>query len=157
MQKKNSVKKSWIRKGDGRSLEWDKRVLIVLEKRKKLSLSSSPSLSLSFNPCNTGLWTHSNSHMWPKVSWSHILRGLKGWGTIFSLKPHALILFNHFHLFTKNTKISPIYYFVPPRKFLIGPQIFSYLITYNKPPFFKKKKKKLAHVILIFFFQKIYY
>ena len=29
-------------KEDGRSLEWDKRVLIVLEKRKKLSLSSSP-------------------------------------------------------------------------------------------------------------------
>ena len=33
--------------------------------------------SFSFNLCHTSLWTHLNSHVWPKAGWSHILRGLK--------------------------------------------------------------------------------
>ena len=37
-------------------------------------------------------------------------QGAKGWGTIFSLMPHALILFNHFYLFTK--KIPKYHLFI---------------------------------------------
>ena len=104
-------------------MEWDKRVLIVLEKRKKLSLSNSPSLSL-FQPMQHRLMDSFKLTYVTKGKLITHTQEAKGWGTIFSLKPHALILFNHFYLFSKNTKISPIYYFGPPWIFLIGPQIF---------------------------------
>ena len=122
-KEKNQSRRVESEKEDGRSLEWDKRVFIVLEKRKKLSLSNSPSLSL-FQPMQHRLMDSFKLKYVTKGKLITHTQGAKGWRTIFPLKPHALILFNHFYLFSRNTKISPIYYFGPPWIFLIGPQIF---------------------------------
>ena len=126
-----------------RSLEWDKRVLLVLEKRKNLSLSSSLSL---FQPIQHKFMDSFKLTCVTKDKLTTLTQGAKCWGTTFSLMPHAPILFNHFYLFTKKYQNITLKLFWASMNIShpIGLQIFPISLSIIGHYFSKKKKRQMC-------------
>ena len=74
-KEKTQSKRVESKKDGGRSLEWDKRVLIVLEKMMKLSLSSSPALSLSLSTHATQAYGLIQTHVCDQRQADHTYSG----------------------------------------------------------------------------------